>query len=236
MRAGVVVVAVTTERDLAVLTWIGEQYAVPLDVLGEVLARTAPGDASVRAARFGSKVPRSATLASRDRLARKHAGRLQDLGLAERVRLLGEVWIAPTTAGLRFAGLPYDRWQPSGWSLAHIAAVARLRLHLQGTYPDARWEPERAIRSRWAGSGARVRLADGGLHWPDGAAFGIECELHVKRLDRYQSAVADCDPAWSAGVWWFTPIAQVDLLQQRLRDAGAGAQHEVAAIPEGVAL
>ena len=86
------------------------------------------------------------------------------------------------------------------------------------------------------GSGhARVRLADGGLYFPDGDAVGVELELHVKRLDRYQAAVADVDPAWSSGVWWFTPRAQVALLQQRLQDAGAGAHHEVVTAPEGVA-
>jgi hypothetical protein len=113
--------------------------------------------------------------------------------------------------------------------------VARLRLHLAQAYPEARWESDRAIRARWHGSGARVRLADGGLYFPTGDAMGVECELHVKRLDRYQAVVADVDPAWSSGVWWFTPRAQVGLLQQRLQDAGAGAHHEVVTAPEGVA-
>ena len=52
---------------------------------------------------------------------------------------------------------------------------------------------------------------------------------------RWIEAVADVDPAWSSGVWWFTPRAQVGLLQQRLQDAGAGAHHEVVTAPEGVA-
>ncbi len=66
-------------------------------------------------------------------------------------------------------------------------------------------------------------------------ATGIELERNVKRLDRYQAAVADVDPAWSAGVWWFTPRAQVHLLQRRLQTAGAGAHHQVVTAPEGVA-
>jgi hypothetical protein len=73
--------------------------------------------------------------------------------------------------------------------------------------------------ARWHNSGARVRLADGGVKWPEGGATGVELERNVKRLDRYQAAVADVDPAWSSGVWWFTPRAQVGLLQQRLQDA-----------------
>jgi hypothetical protein len=55
--------------------------------------------------------------------------------------------------------------------------------------------------ARWHNSGAWVRLADGGLLWPEGGATGVELELDVKRLDCYQPAVADVDPAWSAGVW-----------------------------------
>jgi hypothetical protein len=99
-------------------------------------------------------------------------------------------------------------------------------------YPEATWESDRAIRARWHGSGARVRLADGGLHFPDGEAVGVELERYTKKLGRYQGAVADADPAWSA-VWWFTPIGRVPLLTQRLREAGGGDVHQVYQLPEG---
>jgi hypothetical protein len=36
---------------------------------------------------------------------------------------------------------------------------------------------------------------------PDGCQIGIELELHLNVPHRYQAAVADVDPAWSAGVW-----------------------------------
>ena len=70
-----------------------------------------------------------------------------------------------------------------------------------------------------------MRLADGGLWWLAGGATAVELERDVKRLDRYQAAVADVDPAWSSGVWWFTPRAQVCLLQQQLSDAGGDGHH-----------
>ena len=57
----------------------------------------------------------------------------------------------------------------------------------------------RAIQACWA----RTRIADRALDYGDGEQ--VEMELHVKGLDRYQAAVADVDPAWSSGVWWFTP-------------------------------
>ena len=134
---------------------------------------------------------------------------------------------------------PYEAWQPRGWKLAHLAAVARLRLWLQDRYPGASWESERAIRRRWATVhrasriDTRTRYADGGLHLSDGRAVGVEVELHVKKAHLYQGIVADQDPQWTAGVWWFTPPAQVQLLRTRLADAGA-AGHQVYQLPAGV--
>jgi len=39
------------------------------------------------------------------------------------------------------------------------------------------------------------------LDLPDGGQTGIELELHLDVVHRYQAAVVDVDPAWSAGVW-----------------------------------
>jgi hypothetical protein len=64
---------------------------------------------------------------------------------------------------------------------------------------------------------------------------GVENELHVKRLDRYQAAVADPDPARVGRSLVVHAKAQVHLLQQRLQTAGAGAHHQVVTAPEGVA-
>jgi hypothetical protein len=86
--------------------------------------------------------------------------------------------------------------------------------------------------ARWHGSGVRVRLADGGLHFPDGEAVGVELERYTKKFGRYQGAVADAAPAWTA-VWWFTPIGRVPLLTQRLQEAGGGNVHQVYQLAEG---
>ena len=102
---------------------------------------------------------------------------------------------------------------------------------LQGTHQTA------LLRGRGTGvSTAPAGHRGQGLHlvFPDGAAVGIECELNIKAAHRYRAAVADVDPAWSAGVW-FIPIAQVRLLQQRLSDAGGNGHHQVVTAPEGVA-
>ena len=216
----VTVSALATERDLRVLRWAGEQYALPVAVVAELVA--AGGMTSTSATRVAARV----------------AGRLEGLGYAGRPYALGRWWLLPTRAGLRAAGLPYRAWDLAAheWSLPHATMCARLRLYLERTYPTAGWESERGIRARWHGSGARVRLADGGLHWSDDeTATGIELERHVKKPNRYQGAVADADPAWNAGVWWFSPAGQVELLTARLRAAGGGEHHQVYPLPEGVA-
>jgi hypothetical protein len=209
-----------SERQLTVLRWCGEQYAAPMGTVAQLLRDEGLASSSA------------------DVLARRVAAALEQLGYAGRRPLLGQQWLVPTRAGLRAAGLPYRVWNPAEheWSAKHITLCARLRLHLAAAYPEATWESDRAIRARWHGSGARVRLADGGLHFPDGEAVGVELERYVKRPNRYQAAVLDVDPAWTAGVWWFTPAEQVPLLTRRLREAGGGDVHMVYPLPEEVRL
>jgi hypothetical protein len=206
-----------TERELQVLRWTGEQYAAPMGLLAELV------DVSTDSAA---------------RVARRLAERLALLGYADRRHVVGRWWLVPTQAGLRAAGLPYRAWriEQHEWSLHHLVMTARLRLYLERAYPSATWESDRAIRQRWQGSGAHTRLADGGLHWSDDqTATGVELERYVKKPSRYRGAVLDVDPAWNAGVWWFTPAGQVPLLTARLRDAGGGELHQVYPLPEGVA-
>jgi hypothetical protein len=210
----------TTQRDATVLRWLVEQYCAPHQVVGELLARHSPSEAIIDTAAAASR----------------WASRMEALDLARRQAHGGRVWLVPTVRGMRTAGCAFERWSldASAWSLEHVEAVGRLRLYLEAHRPEGRWESERAIRARWAGTGARVRRADGGLWWPDGTATGVELELHVKRLDRYQAAVADQDPSWSDGCWWFCPAAQVRLLAARLAEAGA-TRFDVLEAPEGVA-
>jgi hypothetical protein len=209
--------ATITERELQALRFVGEQYAVPMALLADLVDRGAE--------------PLSPS--SAPRVARRVAGRLGVLGYADRRPLLGQQWLIPTRTGLRAAGLPYAATTPAPILLDHIAAVARLRLHLAAAYPESAWESERAIREHWQGT--RVRRADGALVWPDGGATGIEVELHIKKLPRYVGIVHDLDPGWDQGCWWFTPAQHVATLAGRLREAAGGDFHQVYPLPEGVA-
>lgn len=204
-----------TERDLQVLRFAGEQYVLPMSVVGQL-------------------VDPAGTLAAGSvaTVARRAVGRLEQLGYAGRRPLLGQQWLIPTRTGLRAAGLDYRAQVPAEGFLKHVATVARLRLHLAAAYPDGEWESERSIRRQWGDT--RVRRVDGALWWPNEDATGVEVELHLKKLPRYQGIVHDLDPNWNAGVWWFTKPELVPLLAARLREAGGGDVHQVYQLPEGV--
>ena len=198
-----------TERDGRVLTFVGDQYGAPLSVVARLYA-------------VG------------DRAARQYVARLERAGLAGRVSIAGRQWVTPTTAGLRFAGLEYDQWTPRLWKLEHVEGVGRLRLDLAAIHPYATWTSERAIRSRWAGSGARVRFADGQLDLPDGRCVGVELELHRKPARLYEGIGRDVDPAFDE-VWWFCPAAMVGWLGEVLAGLVLPARpvHVVRELPAG---
>jgi len=149
-----------------------------------------------------------------ERDARRHAARLEQAGFASRQLAPGGAWLVPTRRGLRFAGLDHEAWALVAWKGEHVATVGRLRLALQAQYPEAVWTSERAIRSRWAGSGARVRFADGQLAF-EVTTVGIELELTRKQPHTYEGIAADIDPAFDQ-VWWFTRNADQGWLRGML--------------------
>jgi hypothetical protein len=181
-----------TERDAAVVRFLGEQFGAPLSV---VLRLYGVGE----------------------RATRQNVARLERAGFASRLTVAGQQWVVPTRAGLRFADLDHEVWTPRAWKLEHVEGVARLRLALTGRYPDAVWTSERAIRSRWANSGARVRFADGQLNLADGRCIGIELELHRKKRHEYEGIGRDVDPDFDE-VWWFCPAQDVDWLADVLEE------------------
>jgi DNA-binding transcriptional ArsR family regulator len=144
-------------RDLEVLGWLAEQYGARIDQL-EVLMGAGP------------------------RTVQRTVARLRDAGLVRTERVLvGEAaWVLPTGAGMAACSSGFGVWRPRIGSLAHVAAMNDVRLHVQGRAPSTEWIPERVL--------ARDRLA--GEHLPDGVAItegrkvAIEVELTVKSRRR----------------------------------------------------
>jgi hypothetical protein len=212
--AGLVAV---TQRDVAILGWVGEMAAVREDLLPLLLARLAPE-------------PATAELSTRT--ARGWVDRMTRAGYVTRHRILGRRWVVASRRGLRLVGLVWEPWDPSAWALGHRHATAVVRLALEAGQPGAVWTSERALRSQWAGTRARVRIPDGTLHLADGQQVGVEVELARKRpAARYGPVVRETIPDL-AGVWWFTRPGDVAWLGQVLAEHGA-AGHAVYQLPDG---
>jgi hypothetical protein len=140
-----------TERDVAALRWLGQQYAARADVLRVLLGRLSPGTPRIEG------VIGEATL--RDVL-----DRWEERGLVARDRLLGHLWVAPTPKALRLVGLDVRAWSFVIPQLAHVHTVGVVRLALEPTIPDGgRWVSERELRH----DAGRSHIPDGAVELPD---------------------------------------------------------------------
>src|SRR5215208_3213511 len=114
-----------TERDLRLLRWVAEQYAVSIPQPARLMGRS-------------------------EHAARWMRARWQRAGWAQgRLVLVGRpvfVWL--TREGSRVAGVSYKPWEPNAGSLAHIEAVNDVRLLVHQRRPEARWVCERELTSR----------------------------------------------------------------------------------------
>jgi hypothetical protein len=190
-----------TVRDLAALRFVGEQYAVRVDVAALLLTRL-----STAGPEAGGQLSR--------RAVREQLGRWERAGWAERRRLLGHTWVTPTRAGLRLAGLEFDPWTPALDRLAHHHAVAVVRLAREPIPGQGGWVCERAL---WRRRGkASWHLADAALPVPVPPSWKqqgiseawelIEVELTQKARPRTVAALKT-RPPHTAAVTYYVPAA-----------------------------
>jgi hypothetical protein len=166
---------VSEYRDMMVLKWLGEQYAARIDHIEELIGRSRP-----RAWRI--------------------VKRLREAGLVRtRSILVGEpMWVLPTRAGLRACGLTYRELLPKSTNLAHVAAVADVRLYIQGRAPETRWVSERQLfqERRWKA------LVPDGLAIYEGRRVAIEVELKSKYLATVRAKLDEHERAYD-GITYF---------------------------------
>ena len=163
-----------TDRDVAALRWLGQQYAARSDVLRVLLGRLSPGSPRIEG------VLGETTL--RDVLAR-----WEDRGLVERDRLLGHLWVAPTAKAVRLVGLDVRAWSFVIPQLAHIHAVGVVRLALEPSIPaGGRWLSERELR-REAG---KSHVPDAAIQLPDDPEAAAGSGLYGEDVDLLPSRVA----------------------------------------------
>lgn len=187
-----------TERDLAVLGFIGEQYAVRHDQLARLLRRPATGSLSESATR--------AVLA-----------RWEKAGLASSRKIIGDepkfVWL--TRSGLDEVGLPFKPWTPTAASLAHLFWTNQVRMHTEARHPDAAWRSERELRKgrvMQSVSTGQDHAVDAEILLSEGVV-GVEVELTAKSVERRRSIMAEVVSRY-ATVWYFAPRNVAALLEE----------------------
>jgi hypothetical protein len=124
-----------TERDLKLLPWIGEQYAVRLDQLQKLLGR----DAKRKTLEEGMV---SATTAQRV------VERWVELGFVEQQKFFYKepAWLWVSRIGIRQLGLVYRYWEPTVTALEHIYWINQVRLVVEGGRKGITWRSERELR------------------------------------------------------------------------------------------
>jgi hypothetical protein len=163
-----------TERDVAALRWLGQQYAARSDVLRVLLGRLSPGSPRIQG------MIGEATL--RDVLER-----WDERGLVVRDRLLGHLWVAPTGKALRLVGLDVRAWSFVIPQLAHVHAVGVVRLALEPTIPkDGRWLSERELRQE----AGKSHLPDGAVQLPDTPDAAAGSGLYGEDVDPLPRRIA----------------------------------------------
>jgi len=159
-------------RDVAGLLFVADMYGAQLDQVAAVLG---VGESRARAI----------------------TGSWRRAGYAQSARLgPGGPWIWLTRAGLAACGLRFPATTPALSRLAHLRAVAAVRLALEAApgyrAAGAFWRSERRLRARMGGRvGLREHIPDGEVHWPDaapaawaGECWAVEAELTRKTVTR----------------------------------------------------
>jgi hypothetical protein len=163
-----------TDRDVAALRWLGQQYAARSDVLRVLLGRLSPGSPRI-AGQLG------------DETLRQILDRWEDRGLISRDRLLGHLWVAPTAKALRLVGLDVRAWSFVIPQLAHVHAVGVVRLALEPSIPaGGRWLSERELR-REAG---KSHVPDAAVQLPDDPDTEAGSGLYGEDVDPLPRRVA----------------------------------------------
>jgi hypothetical protein len=166
------------KRDLMVLMWISQQYAARVDQLETLIDR-------------GRKP------------VYRMVKRLRDAGLVNTRRILvGEpTWVLPTKAGLRACGLGYREVLPSSISLAHVAAINDVRLHIYRQRPGSLWMSEREVATAYGKAG----------YLPDGVLIdeehpvAIEVELSVKTIGVVNRKLSKLEQSFDAVLYYCAP-------------------------------
>jgi hypothetical protein len=210
-----------TARDAVALRWVADQYAIRADALGLLLGRLSPETPqTVHVWRY-SPGQQAELPALAEVTVRHHLRRWLRAGWVSVERALGRTWIVPTPKGLALAGIDYRLWSLVPSRLAHVHAVALVRLAIEAANPEAEWVSERELARLRATQRASWWLPDGALPTDQSTPGGprrlhlLEVELTPKHQAKLQQVFEDRYPG-EVQTTYFTPPGHQDGLRRRL--------------------
>lgn len=189
-----------TDRDLVTLRWVGEQYAVRLDVLQHLLGRDTQQP---------TKEPGVVT----ESTARRVVGRWKTAGLVESRKFFfgAPEWVWLTTNGLAHLNLRHRVWMPKVGMLDHYHFVNLVRLRIENTYKEPfSWRGERELRRSQSDS-TNFHVPDAELSLAAGV-IGIEVELTQKSQQRLVDILDKLAEQYEQ-VWYFVNETTRPLLE-----------------------
>lgn len=193
-----------TPRDLAVLVWMADQYAVRRDHLAVLLGQRAEAP---------TKVPgRLAVTTVKDWVQRwRRAGIIESMRV-----LLGEPgWAWVTREGLEHLELTYRYWEPKERGLAHLHAINQVRLLVEQRQTAAIWRSERWLHSEQPVARQQSDLT----HRPDAEVLlgpqtvAIEVERSAKTPQRLPAICYELARRYD-GIWYFCPTPVLESMQR----------------------
>ncbi len=202
-----------TDRDIAVLSWIAQQYCMSYDQLHRLLAHY--GDSPRKDI---EKVSYSATLNA--------VQRWLQLGLIDTPQKIlrghtTHVWLS--RRGYHQLGLPYAYYVPKPSSIPHFYAVNAVRFNLQRFNLSALWEPERTLklqsnRHPTPETAERQTLPDAELHVSKVPIIAVQV-LEQQKLDsiyKLQDAIHTLSVLSMSytRLWCFVPYETITTIQQ----------------------
>jgi len=213
------------ERDLIVLRWVLQMYAVRFDQLQVLLARHSPKQEELSDPEHVSPST-----------VRTHLRRWKALGLTLHRKILAAkedpLWCWITPHGLRFLafeehpdGEPviYSYYEPKEKELKHMYLINQARLYIEKHYPTYTFRSERQLRREQNARPKAIKqkhLTDGLIFRPDGRAIALEVERWDKAADKLPGILQQLTQSYHR-TWYF--------VSKRARTAVAKA---VAKLPE----
>lgn len=202
-----------TPRDLAVLHWIGEQYAARLDHVAHLLGRAAERPTQTKG---------TVQMTTAQRVLR----RWQALGLVQSRYIIAREppWVYLTNKGLHELGLPFRHFTPTAALTAHRYWTNHVRLWVERHYPSDDWLSERALsKARENTAAKKQHLVDAEIYRTDAdgeqIVIAVEVELTVKEAGRAQAIIRELAECYD-GIWYFTTAATHTVVERRIQRLG----------------